>query len=70
MNRSMVFLSINLLISVFREGCDTPLALPVHCTLWTVYLVRVNYIRGPQLFERCGVEAVMGGVCSRCLPKV
>ena len=23
MNRSMVFLSINLLISVFREGCNT-----------------------------------------------
>ena len=33
MNRSMVFLSINLLISVFREECNTTLALPVHCTL-------------------------------------
>ena len=33
MNRSMVFLSINLLISVFREECNTTWALPVHCTL-------------------------------------
>ena len=33
MNRSMVFLSINLLISVFREGCNTTWALPVNCTL-------------------------------------
>ena len=33
MNRSMVFLSINLLISVFREGCNTTWALPVHCNL-------------------------------------
>ena len=32
-NRSMVFLSINLLISVFREECNTTWALPVHCTL-------------------------------------
>ena len=29
----MVFLSINLLISVFRGGCNTTWALPVHCTL-------------------------------------
>ena len=29
----MVFLSINLLISVSREGCNTTWAFPVHCTL-------------------------------------
>ena len=71
MNRAMVFLSINLLISVFREGCNTP-SMGFTCALHsvTVYLVRGNYVRGPYLFEGCGVEAVMGGVCSRCPPKV
>ena len=69
MNRSMVFLSINLLISVLREGCNTTwLTCALHSV--TVYLGRGHYVRGLQLFEGSGVEAVMGGVCSRCPPKV
>ena len=36
----------------------------------TVYLVRGHYVKGLELFEGRGVEAVMGEVCSRCPPKV
>ena len=36
----------------------------------TVYLVRDYYVRGLYLFEGCGVQVVMGGVCSKCPLKV
>ena len=68
MNRSMVFLFINLLISVFREESNTTWDLCIG--LCDCLPSQGPYVIGLYLFEGCGVEAVMGGVCRRCPPKV